>query len=672
MNAVDKKGPEHSEEETEANSAQSLFIIKANNHSLKAAENFLKNRGWEVGSAVNMREALAYIIQKNPTYVMIAADHPNRKVRLLPKLLAQAFPVKIIGFAENSSSASMGALNEMKLEYVLYPPVSGPMIDRLIRKMIRDEELRDAEMQERATKGTLTQEEEQLLKFKTQAADGNQVQVFESARNALSQFVNSESDHGSGSDITGVHGGSGVNSSQGYGGMGGSSPNSDPNTAYTQGSQSNTHEQSNNSGSGVNDPGGYGGMGGFSQTGDGDSNYGGMGGTRGGQPGDSSSGNNANQGPGYFPHQQKAGEGIGAAYTPEEIKKAKKRNQYGSSGGGSTRSNESATEEGPGLGETYEQWEERMRKALGKRKNDSGENQNDDDDSIDPHKPNLKKNYAPIEYGKEQDPEGQPQYTDSKDDEPSSTTEDEVKTKNANEIRIRSEGFNRSNTESIIVRGTQQALDESVTLTSGPAAHVEQSSNVACIVVDSPKFKGYLVAALGKNRKIDKEFIEGIRMRLFKFLKENGETVSDEDSMSIKIKQVEFEDWALEQAEFLKKSVHNGDEVAMAFFPAQSTEQKFDESRSEKMVALSLEELKPDTPVEFDLYVFLPENNKYILYTPQGRTFYGAQKDRLVQKGVTHMHLRKDSVQDVKRYKAQNYLNSKIEEYRNKKSSKSP
>ena len=132
----------------------------------------------------------------------------------------------------------------------------------------------------------------------------------------------------------------------------------------------------------------------------------------------------------------------------------------------------------------------------------------------------------------------------------------------------------------------------------------------------------------------------------------------------MQIKEVEFEGWALTQADFLRKSVHDGNEIAMAFFPHKDVSKTLDESASEKMLKMSLDELKEDVALEFDLYIYMPENNKYLLYTPQGKPIQGKQKDRLIEKGVTHMHLRKESVQDVKKYRAQNYLNDKIEAYK--------
>lgn len=146
---------------------------------------------------------------------------------------------------------------------------------------------------------------------------------------------------------------------------------------------------------------------------------------------------------------------------------------------------------------------------------------------------------------------------------------------------------------------------------------------------------------------------------MFGFLRSNGEPVKEEESLQLKIEQVPFEEWAIHQAEFLKKSIHNGNEIAMAFFPNKLEKATLEDSASERMMKMNLDDLKSDVAVEFDLYVYMPENNKYLLYTPQGMVFYGKQKDRLKDKGIGHMHLRKESVTNVKKYKAQIFFKRK-------------
>lgn len=223
--------------------------------------------------------------------------------------------------------------------------------------------------------------------------------------------------------------------------------------------------------------------------------------------------------------------------------------------------------------------------------------------------------------------------------------------------------------DSIIVTGTELALGGSVN--SNPSEKIqkiEASSNCVCITVESTRFNGYLVAAMGKNRVLDAEFVANVQKRLFAFLRSQGETISDDDGCEVKLKQVEFEDWALEQADFLKKSIHNGNEVAMAFFPTDKAAPEITGEEGKKMLQLNIDDLEGDKEVNFNVYVHLPANNKYVLMTPKGGIFLSEQKDRLKKKGVAKMHMRQEEIRDVKQYKAQNYLNSKIDEFHQKKS----
>jgi hypothetical protein len=218
--------------------------------------------------------------------------------------------------------------------------------------------------------------------------------------------------------------------------------------------------------------------------------------------------------------------------------------------------------------------------------------------------------------------------------------------------------------ESIIVRGTQQAIDETMNQKGRPPVEVINSTNVACILIQSARFSGYLICAMGADRKVDQSLMASVQTRLVTFLKANGEEMREDDVLGMRIQEVDFQDWALEQADFLRKSVHDGEEIAMAFFPATSVETQLEESISKKMLQMKLDELREDSPLEFDLYIYMPENNKYLLYTPQGTPIYGKQKNRLQSHGVTHMHLKKESLRDVKKYRAQNFLNDKITAYK--------
>ncbi len=594
----------------------SLFIIKTNPQALRAAETFLRNRKWTIGSAVNMREALAYIIQKNPQYVMICADHPNKKIKVLPKLLSQAFPVKIIGYSESSAPSAMTALRDMHQTYNLYPPVSGPAIERMVLKILKDDEQQKEEAKRRKEMGledpsTLSDPSSGTIRLKGEDnASDDLKKSFEQARAALSQLVNSgDQDDGLNDSNNSSINMPSINSSEkGSGYFVAQGEKSTTGYFVAQGEKGTT--------------------GSIVQQGAGQNQFSFQ------QSGPKASGD--------FSFQQNQNQAADANYYDDKQKE----------------------------GETFAEWEERVRKNLEYRAQKEAEAKKAAESSIGPS------TVSPFN----QDPLSQSAANESND--PYSSLDggsrkkqkvpimesDEIEKKNKKTLYIHGEKKEFTGNESIVIKGSVEALDQSVVektdISPDQIQHIEKATNVACITIKSERFSGYLVAALGKNRKIDKEFIDTIKKRLFSFLKANGEQVTEDDSQGLQIKEVEFEDWAVKHAEFLRKSVHDGDEIAMAFFPHKDVDAKLDASANEKMLKMSLDELKEDFALEFDLYMYMPENNKYLLYTPQGKPLYGQQKGRLLEKGVTHMHLRKESIGDVKKYRAQNYLNEKIEAYK--------
>lgn len=234
------------------------------------------------------------------------------------------------------------------------------------------------------------------------------------------------------------------------------------------------------------------------------------------------------------------------------------------------------------------------------------------------------------------------------------------------------ENFEKTSSEkyTLIEAGTQVAMDESSQLreplTVPPKTKIDRNIKAYCITINSARFSGYLVAAMRNTQKNDDNFIKLVKQRLFKFLKDNGEPVKENEPMKIKIESVDFKPWAKQAAEFLRYTVHMGEEVAVAFFPNQKTQMDLKETKHKNMMAIDIKNLKADAEVEFDLYVYLPTNDKFVLYTPKGGRFLKEQKGRLETRGLGEMHLRKDNVQDVHRYKAQVFLNEKISEYRSK------
>jgi hypothetical protein len=615
--------------------SKTLLILKSTHNSTLSAENFLRNREWIVYSTTNLKEFLTHIIQKKPSFVMISVDHPNKKVLMMPKVLIQSFPVCVFTFAENSSSVSFRKLQDSQCLYRINPPATGPAIERMVNKYLKDQEkkLRDLE------------EEKNNPNYEAKSADGS--------NNTTMSFSQDPAADNSATSVAGSGWGQAASIFSQLLDDDGVKPNS---SLSESGSL-----QSNGAGVIVA-------KGDKLATGqshietDQTSDHGSA--TSQGQNGKLSSGK---EGSLIAPVLESEGDG-----KPKSNIKTLNPDYSGVDEVGDFKSSK-ASGQIADLN-TKSNGEQSAGTLNGKtRKSGDSVSHNDNEDDIEQigKLRKLAKEAKNIQTGLNKTTQKENSTAGAADDVRGRDLRSPKRYEKDQKI-ITIMGKNSGPRESIILKGTKQALDETAEFRDGNVKQeLEGSSQVACIVVESEKFNGYLIAALGKDRKMDGYFIQAIQSKLFKFLKDNGEVVSEKDNMNLKIKKVGFEDWAIEYADFLKKSVHNGDEIAMAFFPVPNVRPEVGASAASTMASVKMSEIDGDKVVEFNMYIYLPNNKKYILYTPKGGTFYGNQKGRLQEKGVKEMHMLKSEIHDFSKYKAQNYLNGLIDGYKKKKANSS-
>jgi len=111
-----------------------LVIFKQRMTSLANLESFLNNRDWEIYGANDLGKTLSYIVQYRPNFLMLPADHPDVRLISLPKLLSQAYPICIMHYLEFPTGRNVHLLNQIKSDYILPTPVSGPAIERMAFK----------------------------------------------------------------------------------------------------------------------------------------------------------------------------------------------------------------------------------------------------------------------------------------------------------------------------------------------------------------------------------------------------------------------------------------------------------------------------------------------------------------------------------------------------------
>jgi hypothetical protein len=223
-------------------------------------------------------------------------------------------------------------------------------------------------------------------------------------------------------------------------------------------------------------------------------------------------------------------------------------------------------------------------------------------------------------------------------------------------------------TTSMLVRGAEYALEKTAiakNISMRTRNSIDYCSRVGCFEIRTAYFRGYMIVAFGADCEIDENFINNIKENLNTYLKKNGVAISENELIKLRLNEVCFEDWSLREASFLRTAVHNEKEIGVAFFPFPEKDIAVELSAEAHMAKIKLSEIRPAVKLEFEIYLYLPHNRKYVRYANKSSILPEDKRARLIARGVNEVHIRKAAERDVIRYQVQNFLNDTIEAYKN-------
>ncbi len=149
-----------------ADTKKVLFFIKSPSQNLRAIEAFLSKRNFIVHSEIEIQTSLERILELGPDFIFLSWDHPNSKMLQLPKLISESINAVIVPYVLSNTKESIRKLNICPINPKLYPPVSGPSIERLVLKSTKkvEEQLR---LNQSLIKPRKNNTQEELIQVKT-------------------------------------------------------------------------------------------------------------------------------------------------------------------------------------------------------------------------------------------------------------------------------------------------------------------------------------------------------------------------------------------------------------------------------------------------------------------------------------------------------------------------
>ncbi len=189
---------------------------------------------------------------------------------------------------------------------------------------------------------------------------------------------------------------------------------------------------------------------------------------------------------------------------------------------------------------------------------------------------------------------------------------------------------------------------------------VTRTKKLTVLPLADGMFTGLLVFVMGDEESVDPQLINNMRQKLGglnAYLKFDGITTK---SLAIEIDEVDFNLWTSHKARYVSKCQHRGKEVMMAFFDMEKKMVEIQPSFDPKMSQISIDNITPNVTIDFDAYLYLQSNERYLKYLHAGSRISDMQIKSLRKRNIDAFHIENDSRDKYQAYVAKNYLSATI------------
>jgi hypothetical protein len=189
---------------------------------------------------------------------------------------------------------------------------------------------------------------------------------------------------------------------------------------------------------------------------------------------------------------------------------------------------------------------------------------------------------------------------------------------------------------------------------------VTKTKKLTVLPIADGMFTGMLVFVMGDEDSVDPMLINSMREKLGglnTFIKFDGIVTK---SLNVEIDEVDFNTWTSHKARFVSRAEHRGKEVMMAFFEMEKKMVEIGPSVDPKMAMISVESITPNVAIDFDAYLYLQSNQKFLKYLHSGTRVSPTQLHSLKEREIDAFHIDKEDQSTYHAYVAKNFLNATI------------
>jgi hypothetical protein len=179
------------------------------------------------------------------------------------------------------------------------------------------------------------------------------------------------------------------------------------------------------------------------------------------------------------------------------------------------------------------------------------------------------------------------------------------------------------------------------------------------VLIDSLSLKGSVLMAVGHSLKPGSELVEKVKRVFLGFLKVRGFVVAELDCASVDLDHLKLVESTVCRSTHAVFRSAEGIEMAALIIPNLHRLADVEVNEEDKMAMIHLKDLTAEVPLNFEVYLHMPVNKKYIRYLKSGAQLGDSQAVRLERSQVTHLFLNENDREACRKYFAINTIISK-------------
>jgi response regulator of citrate/malate metabolism len=224
----------------------------------------------------------------------------------------------------------------------------------------------------------------------------------------------------------------------------------------------------------------------------------------------------------------------------------------------------------------------------------------------------------------------------------------------------------KASKSSLLEEGTRLALRESIQVSGEIQEGIKVAELCTTLKIHSTRFNGYLVLTFGANRNLEDKVIFDLQTHLLEFLKKQGEANIECQKYQMQVEPVEFKKWGKSEAEFVLLSDHQGYEIGVAFIESAPPQVNLNPFSDDTMYSIDPNDIRPDSQLNFDLFLYLPLNQKFLKHTVAGNYMTSSRFEKLVdaKKKEYSVLIKKNDADLFKIYVVTQIINAFITKYK--------